>query len=69
MCRLGKAKALSNFWCPALPNRPHQTVVAVKSGQDGLSQTFYLQKWPNSAFEIVVRVSVLDKGTMQSEKF
>jgi hypothetical protein len=28
----------------------------VKSGQDGLSQTLYLQKWPKSAFEIVVRV-------------
>ena len=54
MCRLGKAKVLSNFWCPALPTRPHQTVVVVKSGQDGLSQTLYLQKWPKSAFEIVV---------------
>ena len=39
MCRLGKAKVLSIFLCPALPNRPHQTVVVVKSGQDGLSQT------------------------------
>ena len=29
----------------------------VKSGQDGLPQTLYLQKWPKSAFEIVVRVS------------
>ena len=57
MCRLGKAKVLSNFWCPALPTRPHQTVVVVKSGQDGLSQTLYLQKWPKSVFEIVVRVS------------
>ena len=57
MCRLGKANVLSNFLCPALPNRPHQTVVVVKSGQDGLSQTLYLQKWPKSAFEIVVRVS------------
>ena len=56
MCRLGKAKVLSNFLCPALPNRPHQTVVVVKSGQDGLSQTLYLQKWPKSVFEIVVRV-------------
>ena len=56
MCRLGKAKVLSNFWCPALPTRPHQTVVVVKSGQDGLSQTLYLQKWPKSVFEIVVRV-------------
>ena len=57
MCRLGKAKVLSIFLCPALPTRPHQTVVVVKSGQDGLSQTLYLQKWPKSAFEIVVRVS------------
>jgi len=56
LCRLGKAKVLSNFWCPALPTRPHQTVVVVKSGQDGLSQTLYLQKWPKSVFEIVVRV-------------
>ena len=54
MCRLGKAKVLSIFLCPALPNRPHQTVVVVKSGQDGLSQTLYLQKCPKSAFEIVV---------------
>ena len=57
MCRLGKAKVLSIFLCPALPTRPHQTVVVVKSGQDGLSQTLYLQKWPKSVFEIVVRVS------------
>ena len=57
MCRLGKAKVLSIFLCPALPIRPSQTVVVVKSGQDGLSQTLYLQKWPKSAFEIVVRVS------------
>ena len=56
MCRLGKAKVLSIFLCPALPNRPHQTVVVMSSGQDGLSQTLYLQKWPKSAFEIVVRV-------------
>ena len=55
MCRLGKAKVLPIFLCPALPNRPHQTVVVVKSGQDGLSQTLYLQKWPKSVFEIVVR--------------
>ena len=57
MCRLGKAKVLSIFLCPALPNRPHQTVVVVNSGQVGLSQTPYLQNWPKSAFEIVVRVS------------
>ena len=54
MCRLGKAKVLSNFLYPALPTRPSQAVVVVKSGQDGLSQTLYLQKWPKSAFEIVV---------------
>ena len=57
MCRLGKAKVLSIFLCPALPTRPSQAVVVMKSGQDGLSQTLYLQKWPKSAFEIVVRVS------------
>ena len=56
MCRLGKAKVLSNFLYPALPNCPHQTVVVMSSGQDGLSQTLYLQKWPKSVFEIVVRV-------------
>ena len=56
MCRLGKAKVLSIFLCPALPTRPSQAVVVVKGGQDGLSQTLYLQKWPKSAFEIVVRV-------------
>ena len=56
MCRLGKAKVLSIFLCPALPTRPSQAVVVVKSGQDGLSQTLYLQKWPKSVFEIVVRV-------------
>ena len=32
---------LSRFWCPALPNRPHQTVVVVNGGQVGLSQTPY----------------------------
>ena len=62
MCRLGKAKVLSIFLCPALPNRPHQTVVVVKSGQDGLSQTLYLQKWPKSAFEIVVRVEAENRS-------
>ena len=30
MCRLGKAKALSIFLCPALPTRPSQAVVVVK---------------------------------------
>ena len=56
MCRLGKAKVLSIFLCPALPNRPHQTVIVVNGGQDSLSQTLYLQKWPKRVFEIVVRV-------------
>ena len=56
MCRLGKVKVLSNFLCPALPNRPHQTVVVVNGGRVVLSQTPYLQNWPKSAFEIVVRV-------------
>ena len=55
--QIGQGKSLVHFLCPALPNRPHQTVVVVKSGQDGLSQTLYLQKWPKSAFEIVVKVS------------
>ncbi len=41
---------------PALPTRPSQAVVVVKSGKDDLSQTPYLQNWPKSAFEIVVRV-------------
>ena len=54
--QIGQGESLVHFLCPALPNRPHQTVVVVKSGQDGLSQTLYLQKWPKSAFEIVVRV-------------
>ena len=57
MCRLGKAKVLSNFLYPALPNRPSQTVLVVNGGQDGLSQMPYLLNWPKSAFEIVVRVS------------
>ena len=54
--QIGQGESLVHFLCPALPNRPHQTVVVVKSGQDGLSQTLYLQNWPKSAFEIVVRV-------------
>ena len=57
LVQIGQGESLAHFLCPALPNRPHQTVVVVKSGQDGLSQTLYLQKWPKSAFEIVVRVS------------
>ena len=55
--QIGQGESLVHFLCPALPIRPRQTVVVVKSGQDGLSQTLYLQKWPKSAFEIVVRVS------------
>ena len=54
--QIGQGESLVHFLCPALPIRPHQTVVVVKSGQDGLSQTLYLQKWPKSVFEIVVRV-------------
>ena len=54
--QIGQGESLVHFLCPALPNRPSQAVVVVKSGQDGLSQTLYLQKWPKSAFEIVVRV-------------
>ena len=56
MCRLGKAKVLSIFLCPALPTRTSQAVVVVNGGQVGLSQTSYLQNWPKSAFEIVVSV-------------
>ena len=37
--QIGQGESLVHFLCPALPNRPHQTVVVVKSGQDGLSQT------------------------------
>ena len=55
MCRLGKAKVLSNFLYPALPNRPHQTVVVVNGGQVGLSQMPYFLNWPKRDFEIVVR--------------
>ena len=54
--QIGQGESLVHFLCPALPNRPSQAVVVVKSGQDGLSQTLYLQKWPKSVFEIVVRV-------------
>ena len=54
--QIGQGERLVHFLCPALPIRPHQTVVVVKSGQDGLSQTLYLQNWPKSVFEIVARV-------------
>lgn len=52
--QIGQGESLVHFLCPPLPICPHQTVVVVKNGQDGLSQTLYLQKWPKSAFEIVV---------------
>ena len=52
--QIGQGESLVPFLCPALPIRPSQAVVVVKSGQDGLSQTLYLQKWPKSVFEIVV---------------
>ena len=52
----GQGESLVRFLCPALPERPRQTVVVVDSGQVGLSQTLYLQNWPKSVFEIVVRV-------------
>ena len=55
--QIGQGESLVQFLCPALPNRPRPTVLVVSSGQDGLSQTLYLQKWLKSAFEIVVRVS------------
>ena len=51
-----QGESLVRFLCPALPNRPRPTVLVVSSGQDVLSQTLYLQKWPKSVFEIVVRV-------------
>ena len=54
--QIGQGESLVHFLCPALPTRPRQTVVVVKSGQDSLSQTLYLQKWPKSVFEIVVRI-------------
>ena len=54
--QIGQGESLVHFLCPALPNRPHQTVVVVNGGQAGLSQTPYLQKWPKSVFEIVVRI-------------
>ena len=54
--QIGQGESLVHFLCPALATRPSQAVVVVKSGQDGLSQTLYLQKWPKSAFEIVVRI-------------
>ena len=64
--QIGQGESLVHFLCPALPNRPHQTVVVVKSGQDGLSQTLYLQKWPKSAFEIVVSIYRPKGGFLQN---
>ncbi len=54
--QIGQGESLVQFLCPTLPNRSRQAVVVVNSGQGGLSQTLYLQKWPKSVFEIVVRV-------------
>ena len=59
--QIGQGESLVHFLCPALPNRPHQTVVVVNGGQVGLSQTPYLQNWPKSVFEIVVRVEEKEK--------
>ena len=50
------AEKAAVFFIWTLPKRPRQTVVVVNGGQDGLSQTLYLQKWPKSVFEIVVRI-------------
>ena len=54
--QIGQGESLVQFLCPTLPNRSRQAVVVVNSGQGGLSQTLYLQKWPKSVFEIVVRI-------------
>ena len=54
--QIGQGESLVHFLCPALSTHPSQAIVVVKSGQDGLSQTLYLQKWPKSVFEIVVRI-------------
>ena len=40
----------------------------VKSGQDGLSQTLYLQRWPKSVFEIVVKDYAVSSFAEKSEK-
>ena len=60
--QIGQGERLVHFLCPALPNRPHQTVVVVKSGQDGLSQTLYLQKWPKSAFDTDIQLKTFIHG-------
>lgn len=64
--QIGQGESLVHFLCPALPTRPSQAVVVVKSGQDGLSQTLYLQKWPKNAFEIVVSIYRPKGGFLQN---
>ena len=49
----GKAKVMSDFFMRIFAKSPMSDR---SSGQDGLFQTLYLQKWPKSGFEIVVRV-------------
>ena len=69
MCRLGKAKVLSIFLCPALPTRPSQAVVVVKRGidwqrekwQSGLGSKFIHQGEKNAA-KYADEVIVLSKG-------
>ena len=69
MCRLGKAKVLSIFLCPALPTRPSQAVVVVKRGidwqrekwQSGLGSKFIHQGEKNVA-KYADEVIVLSKG-------
>ena len=50
MCRLGKAKVLSIFLCPALPTRPSQAVVVVKRGLD-----WDREKWRGSVASKFIR--------------
>ena len=64
--QIGQGESLVHFLCPALLTRPHQTVVVVNGGQVGLSQTLYLQKWPKSAFEIVVSIYRSKGGFLQN---
>ena len=64
--QIGQGESLVHFLYPALPTRPSQAVVVVKSGQDGLSQTLYLQKWPKSVFEIVVSIYRSKGGFLQN---
>ena len=60
--QIGQGESLVHFLCPALPTRPSQAVVVVKSGQDGLSQTLYLQKWPKSAFDTDIQLKTFIHG-------